>query len=60
MLPNTVGLVVSLFVVWRLGAAVTPINLSLRPAEVGYQPSDADAKALIVDALPDFDTAVGR
>lgn len=56
MLPNTVGLVVSLFAAWRLGAAVTPINLSLRPAEVGYQLSDADAKVLIVDALPDFDT----
>jgi long-chain acyl-CoA synthetase len=55
MLPNTVSLVVSLFAAWRLGAAVTPINPSLRPAEVTYQLSDADAKVLIVDTVPDFD-----
>jgi long-chain acyl-CoA synthetase len=55
MLPNTTALVVALFAAWRLGAAVTPINPSLRPAEVGYQLSDADAKLLIVDAMPEFD-----
>ena len=31
MLPNTASFVVSLFAAWRLGAAVTPINPSLRP-----------------------------
>src|SRR3977135_999582 len=41
MLPNTASFVVSLFAAWRLGAAVTPINPSLRPAEVTYQVSDA-------------------
>jgi long-chain acyl-CoA synthetase len=56
MLPNTAGFVVSLFAAWRLGAAVTPINPSLRPAEVRYQLADADAKVLIVDTVPDFDT----
>ncbi|HUL98839.1 MAG TPA: AMP-binding protein [Mycobacterium sp.] len=58
MLPNTVGFVVSLFAAWRLGAAVTPINPSLRPAEVEYQLADADAKVLIVDTLPQFDTGL--
>ena len=57
-LPNTAALVVALFAAWRLGAAVTPINPSLRPAEVTYQLSDADAKVLIVDAVPDFDAGV--
>ncbi|MBJ7336064.1 AMP-binding protein [Mycolicibacterium sp.] len=56
MLPNTTALVVALFAAWRLGAAVTPINPSLRPAEVGYQLTDANAKLLIVDAAPEFDT----
>ena len=55
MLPNTAAFVVSLFAAWRLGAAVTPINPSLRPAEVSYQLADADAKVLIVDTVPDFD-----
>ena len=31
MLPNTASFVVALFAAWRLGAAVTPINPSLRP-----------------------------
>ena len=56
MLPNTAGFVVSLFAAWRLGAAVTPINPSLRPAEVQYQLADADAKVLIVDTVPEFET----
>jgi long-chain acyl-CoA synthetase len=55
MLPNTGGFIVCMFAAWRLGAAVTPINPSLRPAEVRYQLSDADARLLIVDTLPGFD-----
>ena len=55
MLPNTAAFVVALFAAWRLGAAVTPINPSLRPAEVTYQLADADAKVLIIDAVPEFD-----
>jgi long-chain acyl-CoA synthetase len=58
MLPNTSGFVVSLFAAWRLGAAVTPINPSLRPAEITYQVSDADAKVLIVEQTPEFDAGV--
>ena len=58
MLPNTAGFVVSLFAAWRLGATVTPINPSLRPAEVTYQVSDARAKVLIVEKTPDFDAGV--
>jgi long-chain acyl-CoA synthetase len=56
MLPNTASFVVSLFAAWRLGAAVTPINPSLRPAEVEYQLADAGAKVVIVDTAPEFDT----
>ena len=55
MLPNTAGFVVSLFAVWRIGAAVTPINPSLTAAEVSYQVSDASAKVLIAQAAPEFD-----
>lgn len=55
MLPNTVDLVVALFSAWRLGAAITPINPSLVPAEVAYQVADADAKALIVESPLDFE-----
>jgi long-chain acyl-CoA synthetase len=58
MLPNTASFVVVLFAVWRLGAAVTPINPSLRPAEVTYQLADADAKVLVAEAVPDFDAGV--
>jgi O-succinylbenzoate-CoA ligase len=49
MLPNTASFVVSLFAAWRLGAAATPINPTLAPAEVAYQVSDAGAKVLIVE-----------
>jgi long-chain acyl-CoA synthetase len=58
MLPNTTSFVVSLFAAWRLGAAVTPINPSLRPAEVTYQVSDASAQVLIVESAPTFDPGV--
>src|ERR1700742_4134776 len=47
MLPNTASFVVSLFAAWRLGAAVTPINPSLTPAEVSYQISDSAATVLV-------------
>src|ERR1700760_246335 len=55
MLPNTAGFVVSLFEAWRLGAAVTPVNPSLTPAEVNYQVADAAAKVLIAQTVPPFD-----
>ena len=58
MLPNAASFVVAMFAAWRLGAAVTPINPSLRPAEVTYQVSDAGAKVLIVEQTPEFDTGV--
>jgi long-chain acyl-CoA synthetase len=58
MLPNSATFVVSLFAVWRVGAAVTPINPSLRPAEISYQLCDAGATALIADAVPEIDTGV--
>ncbi|MBB3038240.1 class I adenylate-forming enzyme family protein [Hoyosella altamirensis] len=49
MLPNTTALVTTLFAAWRLGAAVTPINPALAPAEVAYQVTDAAAKVLVTD-----------
>jgi long-chain acyl-CoA synthetase len=55
MLPNTAGFVVALFAAWRLGAAVTPMNPSLTAAEVNYQVSDASAKVLIAQTVPNFD-----
>ena len=58
MLPNTANFVVSMFAAWRLGAAVTPVNPSLRPAEVTYQVDDAGAKVLIVEKTPAFDASV--
>ena len=58
MLPNTANFVVSMFAAWRLGAAVTPVNPSLRPAEVTYQVGDAGAKVLIVEKTPEFDASV--
>ncbi|MBF6242482.1 MULTISPECIES: class I adenylate-forming enzyme family protein [Nocardia] len=58
MLPNTVTLVVSLFAAWRLGAAVTPINPSLVPAEVGFQGADAGAKVLVTDRPMDIGITV--
>lgn len=47
MLPNTVDLVVTLFAAWRLGAAVTPLNPALSPAEATFQVTDACAKVLV-------------
>ncbi|CAM3085616.1 AMP-dependent synthetase [Mycobacterium intermedium] len=57
MLPNTASLVVSLFAAWRLGAAVTPINPALAPAEAVYQVADAAAKVVIVDYPIDFEVS---
>ncbi|WP_227984526.1 class I adenylate-forming enzyme family protein [Nocardia spumae] len=58
MLPNTVSFVVSLFAAWRLGAAVTPINPALVPAEIGFQSADAGAKVLITDQPVDIGVTV--
>jgi long-chain acyl-CoA synthetase len=58
MLPNTAAFVVSLFAAWRLGATVTAVNPSLRPAEVRDQLSDAGAKVLIAETAPQFDTRI--
>jgi long-chain acyl-CoA synthetase len=57
MLPNAVSLVVSLFAAWRLGAAVTPLNPTLAPAEAAYQVDDAAAKVLIADGPVQFETS---
>jgi O-succinylbenzoate-CoA ligase len=57
MLPNSASLVVSLFAAWRLGAAFTPLNPSLVPAEVAYQVDDAASKVLIVENPLDFEVS---
>ena len=54
MLPNTASFVVALFGAWRIGAAVTPINPSLTPAEVSYQVSDAAASVLVASTPPEL------
>ena len=51
VLPNRVELVISLFAAWRLGAAATPVNPALTPAEMQYQIDDAGAKLVIGDGL---------
>ena len=50
-LPNRVELVIALFAAWRLGAAATPVNPALTPAEMQYQVDDAGAKVVIGDDL---------
>jgi len=52
MLPNRVELVVVMFAAWRLGAALTPINPALTPAEVRYQLTDSASRLLVVDGAP--------
>jgi len=47
MLPNRVELLVTLLAAWRLGAAVTPINPALTPAEAQHQLTDSGAKVLV-------------
>jgi long-chain acyl-CoA synthetase len=56
-LPNRLELIISLFAVWRLGAAATPVNPALTPAEMQYQVDDAGAKVVIGEGL-DLDAVV--
>ncbi|TWS26110.1 long-chain fatty acid--CoA ligase [Tsukamurella sputi] len=57
-LPNTAVLVVALFASWRLGAAATPINPYLTPAEAGFQVTDSAARVVISADGVEFDGAV--
>ncbi|GAA1096142.1 class I adenylate-forming enzyme family protein [Tsukamurella spumae] len=59
-LPNTAHLVVGLFAAWRLGAAATPINPYLTPAEAGFQVRDSGAKVLITADGAVFDGVPSR
>ena len=56
-LPNRLELIISLFAAWRLGAAATPVNPALTPAEMQYQVDDAGAKVVIGEGL-DLDAVV--
>ncbi|WP_223626236.1 class I adenylate-forming enzyme family protein [Microbacterium sp. EST19A] len=48
-LPNRAELIIALFAAWRLGAAVTPINPVLGPAEAAYQVADAGAVLVVAE-----------
>ena len=50
-LRNRAELVISLFAAWRLGAAATPVNPALTPAEMQFQVDDARAKVVIGERL---------
>jgi acyl-CoA synthetase (AMP-forming)/AMP-acid ligase II len=58
-LPNRLELIVAFFAAWRLGAAATPVNPALTPAEMQYQVADAGAKVVIGDALELDATVIG-
>lgn len=47
MLPNRVELAVALFGAWRLGAAATPLNPALTPAEAEQQILDCGARVVV-------------
>jgi acyl-CoA synthetase (AMP-forming)/AMP-acid ligase II len=53
MLPNRVELILVLFAAWRLGAAVTPINPVLGPAEAAFQAADAGARLAVTEVQRD-------
>ncbi|WP_128377166.1 class I adenylate-forming enzyme family protein [Streptomyces cavernae] len=62
ILPNRLELVVVMFAVWRLGAAVTPVNPELTDAEARHQIEDSAAKVVITDgttarAFPTLDVS---
>lgn len=59
MLPNCPELVVVMFAAWKLGAAVTPINIRFKHIEIRYQLQDSDAKLAVIDDAyaPEFDLA---
>lgn len=48
-LPNRIELITTAFATWKLGAAVSPINPSLTPAEVAFQLTDSAACVLVTD-----------
>ncbi|MEU6241859.1 AMP-binding protein [Streptomyces sp. NPDC047024] len=50
-LSNRAELVVTLFAAWRLGAALTPVNPALTPAETGHQLRDSGARVLVTDQM---------
>ncbi|MEU7632192.1 AMP-binding protein [Nocardia sp. NPDC049220] len=52
MLPDTAALVISLFAIWRLGAAAAPINPSLTAPDAHYQMGNAGAEVLVAAQRP--------
>ena len=49
VLANSVELVTVMFAVWRLGAALTPVNPALTKPEAQYQLSDSGARLVVAD-----------
>jgi long-chain acyl-CoA synthetase len=47
MLTNRVELVVVMFAVWRIGAALTPINPSLTAGEAAFQIEDSSSRLVV-------------
>ncbi|NDZ17686.1 AMP-dependent synthetase [Variovorax sp. WS11] len=47
MLPNQIEFAVAMFAVWRLGAAMTPINPGLTVKEASHQIADSRAKLIV-------------
>ena len=50
VLPNGVELLTVMFAVWRLGAALTPVNPALTKHEAQYQVADSGARLVVADA----------
>jgi long-chain acyl-CoA synthetase len=49
ILPNCIELITIMFAVWRLGAALTPVNPALTAHEAQHQITDSGASLVIVD-----------
>ena len=49
ILPNSIELVTIMFAVWRLGAALTPVNPALTKPEAQYQLTDSGARLIVAD-----------
>ena len=49
LLPNSIGIVISIFASFQVGAKVTLINTRLSQREIAFQLRDSESKALITD-----------
>ncbi|MCG3260533.1 MAG: acyl--CoA ligase, partial [Candidatus Heimdallarchaeota archaeon] len=49
LLPNSIGMIVSIFASFQIGAKVTLINTRLSQREIAFQLRDSESKVLITD-----------